>query len=58
MINSHNFELEFRISDILIRIRILGSVHWITDPEPALFGSVFQDGKNQKITFLAYIFLL
>ncbi len=57
MINSHNFELEFRIRDILIRIRILGSVHWITDPDPALFGSVFQDGNNQKITFFG-IFLL
>jgi hypothetical protein len=51
MINSHNFELVFRIRDILIRIRILGSVHWITDPDPALFGSVFQNGNNQKITF-------
>ncbi len=57
MTNSHNFELVFRIRDILIRIRILGSVHWITDPDPALFGSVFKDGNNQKITFLG-IFLL
>jgi len=57
MINSHNFELEFRIRDILIRIRILGSVHWITDPDPALFGSVFQDGNNQKITFFGIFFL-
>jgi hypothetical protein len=24
----------FRIRDIFIRIRILGSVHWITDPDP------------------------
>jgi hypothetical protein len=33
----------FRIRDILIRIRILGSKDWITDPDPdpALFGSVF-----------------
>jgi hypothetical protein len=39
----------FRIRDILIRIRILGSVHWITDPDPypdtALFGSGFQEKK-------------
>jgi hypothetical protein len=26
----------FRISDILRRIRIYGSVHWITDPDPGL----------------------
>ncbi len=57
MINSHNFELDFRIRDIMIRIRLLGSVHWITDPNPALFCSVFQDGNNQKITFFG-IFLL
>ncbi len=41
----------FRILDILRRIRILGSVHWVhwvTDP--ALFGSGFQDAK--KIIFL------
>jgi hypothetical protein len=28
----------FRIRDILIRIKILGSVHWIPDPNAALFG--------------------
>jgi hypothetical protein len=26
----------FRIRDILIRIRILGSARWITDPDPNL----------------------
>ncbi len=57
MINSHNFELVFLIRDILIRIQILGSVHWIKDQDPALFSSEFQDGNNQKITFLG-IFLL
>jgi hypothetical protein len=35
----------FRIRDILIRIRILGSVHLITDP--ALFGSVLQDANKK-----------
>ncbi len=33
-----------------LRIRILGSVYWITDPEPALFGSDFPD-PNKKISF-------
>jgi hypothetical protein len=45
------FEAVFRIRDILIRIRIriLGSVHWITDPDPdsSLFGIGFSDA-NQK----------
>jgi hypothetical protein len=27
-------ESVFQIRDILIRIRILGSMHWITDPDP------------------------
>jgi hypothetical protein len=40
----------FRSRDILIRIRILGSAHWITDldpdPDPALFGSGFQVAKK------------
>ncbi len=47
----------FRIRDILIRIRILGSVHWITDPVPdqysALFGCDIQDA-NKKNQFFAY----
>jgi|LakMenEpi03Aug12_release.lakeMendotaPanAssembly.Ray.scaffolds.fasta_scaffold654160_1 hypothetical protein len=39
----------FRIRDILIKIRILGSVHWITDSalEPANFGSGFQDANKK-----------
>jgi hypothetical protein len=51
----------YRISDILIQIRILGvgSVHWITDPDPypdtALFGSGFQD---KKIVFVTKFFCL
>jgi hypothetical protein len=32
----------FRIRDVLIWIRILGSVHCITDPYPALYASGFQ----------------
>jgi hypothetical protein len=43
----------FRIRDILIRIQIVGSVHWITDPDPdpdpALFVNGFQDAN-----FFAY----
>jgi hypothetical protein len=35
----------FRIRDVLIRIR--GPYHWITDPDPALFLSGFQDA-NEK----------
>jgi hypothetical protein len=30
----------FRIRDVLIRIRILRSVHWITDPNPVSFKRV------------------
>jgi hypothetical protein len=54
----------FRIRDILIQIRILGvgSVHWITDPDPypdtALFGSGFQDKKIVLLpSFFAYFLL-
>jgi hypothetical protein len=48
----NNTSYQFRIHDILIRILIFGSAHWITDmdpisvPDPALFGSVFQDANN------------
>jgi hypothetical protein len=38
----------FRIREILIRIRILGSVQWITDPDPGLFVNDFQDAKKIK----------
>jgi hypothetical protein len=31
----------FRIFDISIRIWILGSVHWITDPDPVFFSKVY-----------------
>jgi hypothetical protein len=37
----------FQIHDILRRRRILGSVHWITDPDPALFVSAFQDADKK-----------
>jgi hypothetical protein len=38
----------FRICDILIRIRFLGSVHLITDPDPGLFNSGFQDDNKNN----------
>ncbi len=46
----------FQIPDILIRIRILGSVHWITDSDPALFVSGFQDANKNNFfcKFFAY----
>jgi hypothetical protein len=31
---------------IWIQIRILGSVHWITEPDTALFLSGFQDAQK------------
>ncbi len=48
----HGFSL-FRNRDILVRILILGSVHLITDPDPApnpdtaLFFSDFKDGNKK-----------
>jgi hypothetical protein len=43
----------FRIRDNLISDPdpILGSSHWITDPDPPLFGNGFQDA-NKKMSFL------
>jgi hypothetical protein len=50
------FDSVFQICDILIRIWILGSVYLITDPDPALFGTGFQDAKNIFFKFLfAYL---
>jgi hypothetical protein len=50
-----------RIRDILIRIRIVGSVHWITDPDPApdpaLFVNDFQDANKTKKIFLKFCLL-
>jgi hypothetical protein len=44
----------FRIRDILIRIRILGSGQWLTDPDPtpdpASFGSGFQDANKKSFS--------
>jgi hypothetical protein len=40
-----------RIRDIFLRIRIPGSIHLITDTEPALFYRDFQDA-NQKVVLL------
>jgi hypothetical protein len=48
----HCLEPVFRICNILIRIRILGSVHFITDPD--LFGS----GMAIKNEYFYKIFLL
>jgi hypothetical protein len=42
---------EFRILDILIRIRILWLVLRITDPDPNLFTSGFQDDANKNEFF-------
>ncbi len=58
----------FRIRGILRRIQILGSVHWITDPDPALdptpapdpdpalFVSGLQDANKKKGFFLLRFF--
>jgi hypothetical protein len=47
----------FRIRDILKRIRILGPVHWVTDPapDPGIFISGFRDA-NKKYLFLTKLF--
>ncbi len=37
----------FRIRDILVRIRILGSEHLITNPDPAPFVRDFQDANKK-----------
>jgi hypothetical protein len=47
----------FRIRDISIRIRLLGSVHLITDPDPGLLVSGFQD-TNKKYFFFFQVFCL
>ncbi len=44
-----------RIREFLRRVRILGSVHWLTDPDPALFVIGFQNAN--KIRFFAYYLL-
>jgi hypothetical protein len=46
-----------RIRAILIQIRIdiLGSIHWITDPDFALLASGFEDA-NKKISFFSQVF--
>jgi hypothetical protein len=38
----------FHIRDIFIRVRILGSVHWITDPDTEPF-SGFQDAHKNVL---------
>ncbi len=37
----------FRFRDILRRIRVLGSVHWIRDPDPSLFASGVRDANKK-----------
>ncbi len=43
----------FRIWDIFVRIRILGSVHLITDedPDPALLVNNYQDANKKSVFF-------
>jgi hypothetical protein len=41
-----------RIRDILRRIGILGSGHWIMDPDPALFISGFQETNKKDFWLL------
>jgi hypothetical protein len=51
----------FRIRDILIRIRILEFVHWITDPDPdpALSSVAFKMATRHKVfsKFFFYLFV-
>ncbi len=51
----------FRIRDILRRIRILGSVHSLTDPVPvpdlAFFVTGFQDAIKNKFIFLIFFLI-
>ncbi len=44
----------FRIRDILRRIRILGSVHWVPDSNPALSVSGFQE-TNKNTVYLKFL---
>ncbi len=49
-----------RIREILRRIRILVSVHWITDPDPALFFVAFKNLTKISVfyvNFFAYYLL-
>jgi hypothetical protein len=39
------------IRGILIRIRILGSVRYIANPDPIFFLQWLQDSNNKKISF-------
>jgi hypothetical protein len=48
----------FRICDIFIRIRILGSVHGIPDPDPALFSSGFLFSNKNKFFLNYFCFFL
>jgi hypothetical protein len=51
----------FQIRGILVRIRILGSVHLITDPvptDPVFIVSDFQDAKKILICFFLLPYFL
>ncbi len=41
-----------------IRIRILGTVHWITDPDLALFVSDFRDANKKLVFFTRFVLLI
>ncbi len=47
----------FRIRDILIRIRNLGSLHWITDPDPFCSFRQRFSRCQQKLSSFAYVLL-
>jgi hypothetical protein len=50
----------FLIRDNLVQTRILGSAHWITDPDPdpALFVRDFQDSKKVLCKFFCVYYFL
>ncbi len=41
-----------------IWIRIVGSVHWMTDPDPALFVRGFRDGNKKFVFFILDFFIV
>jgi hypothetical protein len=45
----------FWVRDILGQIQILLSVHWITDTDPVLFVSGFQETSKKYVFFLLFI---
>jgi hypothetical protein len=56
--NLLDFPSGYRICDILMRIRILGSVsvHYMTDPDPSVLGMGYQDdNRNSVCLFLTVV---